>query len=295
MELKQYLQQSYQGIESFLEKIVFPIFGQELFEDGHSVSILEIYPDLRPAAQATGILEIKHIGNIDMDFNPINIFDITVSSQIKMARNKVGIQSIIRRIMDTYSSAFMVFHYEDNPLWEWRFTFCHKGRSQSDITSSKRFTFLLGPGQHCRTAADNFQKLIDKKQRQDIELKDIEEAFSVEVLTKQFYKDLFEWYQWAVSPEANISFPNDTSLSEDDRDDLETKVIRMITRIMFVWFIKQKELVPQCLLRISTPIAPPKGIITMPYYRIFSSVPSIEHVKTKMANHDDLPLRASVM
>ncbi|AAQ66010.1 type IIS restriction endonuclease, putative [Porphyromonas gingivalis W83] len=251
MELKQYLQQSYQGIESFLEKIVFPIFGQELFEDGHGVSILEMYPDLRPAAQATGILEIKHIGNIDMDFNPINIFDITVSSQIKMARNKVGIQNIIRRIMDTYSSAFMIFHYEDNPLWEWRFTFCHKGRSQSDITSSKRFTFLLGPGQHCRTAADNFQKLIDKKQRQDIELKDIEDAFSVEALTKQFYKDLFEWYQWAISPEADISFPNDTSTSEDDREDLETKIIRLITRIMFVWFIKQKELVPQHLFDIA--------------------------------------------
>ena len=55
---------------------------------------------------------------------------------------------------------------------------------------------------------------------------------------------MFEWYQWAVEPTSNITFPNSTTTEDDDRDDIETKIIRMITRIMFVWFIKQKNLVP---------------------------------------------------
>ena len=69
-------------------------------------------------------------------------------------------------------------------------------------------------------------------------------VFSAQPLTKGFYDDLFEWYQWAVAPESKVSFPGDVSTQDDDREDLDTRVIRLITRLMFVWFIKQKGLVP---------------------------------------------------
>ncbi len=70
------------------------------------------------------------------------------------------------------------------------------------------------------------------------------QVFSNELLTKKFYNDLFEWYQWAVSPEAKVTFPGDVDTQEDDREDIDTRIIRLITRLMFVWFIKQKGLVP---------------------------------------------------
>ena len=70
------------------------------------------------------------------------------------------------------------------------------------------------------------------------------ETFNSDVLTKKFYNDLFNWYQWAVAPETKVSFPNDPTIQDDDREDIDTKVIRLITRLMFVWFIKQKGLVP---------------------------------------------------
>ena len=69
-------------------------------------------------------------------------------------------------------------------------------------------------------------------------------VFSSELLTKKFYAELFDWYQWAVSPDANVSFPDDADVQDDDRQDIDTKIIRLITRLMFVWFIKQKGLVP---------------------------------------------------
>ena len=113
-------------------------------------------------------------------------------------------------------------------------------------TNTKRYTYLLGEGRGCRTAIEQFGTLKNSKQT----LSDITNAFSVETLTKQFYKDLFEWYQWAIEPSSNVSFPNNTGTEDDDREDLETKVIRLITRIMFVWFIKQKDLVPQRIFDI---------------------------------------------
>ena len=70
------------------------------------------------------------------------------------------------------------------------------------------------------------------------------EVFSSELLTKKFYSELFDWYQWAINPASKVSFPDDADTQDDDRQDIDTKIIRLITRLMFVWFIKQKGLVP---------------------------------------------------
>ena len=240
--LKTYLNNRYQGSYSFLENIIFPIFGEDNFEDESEAELLDNQPEWKPLAEATGIHSIKHVGKIYVGVELLQIFDITVSDRVMMERNRVNIQKLVRAVMADYSCAFMLFHYGDDSRWDWRFTFCHKKGSQKDVTDSKRYTFLLGPGQSCRTAANNFNKLYEN--RDTLDMSKIEEAFSVEALTKQFYRDLFEWYQWAVSDASNITFPNDTAIEDDDRDDIEKKIIRMITRIMFVWFIKQKELVP---------------------------------------------------
>ena len=240
--LKGYLSSQYKGWSSFVDNIIFPIFGEDKFESLSETELLENNPEEKPLAEATGICSIKQVGQIDIGVQPLQIFDVTVSDRVMMERNRVNIQRLIRKVMENYSSAFMLFHYENDTRWDWRFTFCHKKGGQNDITDSKRYTFLLGPGQSCRTAAENFRKLYES--REVLDVAKIETAFSVEALTKQFYRDLFEWYQWAVSDASNITFPNDTAIEDDDRDDIEKKIIRMITRIMFVWFIKQKELVP---------------------------------------------------
>ena len=239
---KKYLSSQYQGWNSFLNNIIFPIFGEDKFESHFENELLESNFEEKSLAEATGICSIKQVGQVDIGVQPLQIFDITVSDRVMMERNRVNIQRLIRKVMDNYSVAFMLFHYENDTCWDWRFTFCHKKGGQNDITDSKRYTFLLGPGQSCRTAAENFRKLYES--REVLDVAKIETAFSVEALTKQFYRDLFEWYQWAVSDASNITFPNDTAIEDDDRDDIEKKIIRMITRIMFVWFIKQKELVP---------------------------------------------------
>lgn len=74
----------------------------------------------------------------------------------------------------------------------------------------------------------------------------LKEAFSVEKLTREFYGRLFAWYQWALSDELNVTYPNDIERNDDDRE-INDHIIRLITRLMFVWFLKQKHLVPDNL------------------------------------------------
>ena len=69
------------------------------------------------------------------------------------------------------------------------------------------------------------------------------EVFSSELLTKKFYTELSEWYAWVIGS-GKVKFPNDISTTEDDTKFNHEAVIRLITRIIFVWFLKQKNLIP---------------------------------------------------
>ena len=76
---------------------------------------------------------------------------------------------------------------------------------------------------------------------------DLREAFSVEQLTKEFYRKLFDWYSWTMEPATNVHFPNDIADRTDDRKYNNEAVIRLVTRLMFTWFIRQRKLVPDVL------------------------------------------------
>ena len=186
IDLKSYFHNKYQGGESFIENVIIPIFGERKFEDAYEEDVLENNPELTHLADSIGISQIVRLGTINIPMNPTDVFDITVSNQVQMERNRVTIQQLVRRIMSTYSSAFMVFHYDDNERWDWRFTFCSKQGNNQETTDSKRYTFLLGPNQSCRTAAENFNKLASK--HGEIELDDIVKAFDVESLSKEFFE-----------------------------------------------------------------------------------------------------------
>lgn len=68
-------------------------------------------------------------------------------------------------------------------------------------------------------------------------------VFSSELLTRKFYTELSEWYAWVISS-GEVKFPNDLSTTEDDAKYNHEAVIRLITRLIFVWFLKQKKLIP---------------------------------------------------
>lgn len=251
--LKEYLSSRYQGWSSFLNNVIFPIFGENDFEDGFETELLESQPERKHLAEVTGIRSIKQIGMIYVGVEPLQIFDVTVNDRVMMERNRVNIQRLIRTVMDQFSCAFMLFHYEDDTRWDWRFTYCRKSGNKEETTDSKRYTFLLGPGQSCRTATDNFMALYDK--RSSLEIKDIEDAFNVEALSKEFfgkYKTQYETFvNYMVDPTNGMrqhfidkDFDR-TGMTADKIRDREEKPIRdyvkkLLGRIVFLHFLQKK-------------------------------------------------------
>lgn len=58
-------------------------------------------------------------------------------------------------------------------------------------------------------------------------------------LNRSFYKKLFTWYLYAVK---SVTFPNPDKMPEEINNSIN--VIRLLTRLIFCWFIKEKDLIP---------------------------------------------------
>lgn len=231
------------GIETFLKDVLSPVFGD--YEQGYDVLTNE--PEVREKAKNANITEIRHAATFDFFGSELKVFDITVGDNKKLENNKVGIQAIVRQYINQFEGALIIFHHQKVENQEWRFSYVEKRVNAQDSTSAKRYTYILGKHLPARTISDRFTYLEDHKDI--LTLKDLTDAFSVEVLTKQFYDELFNWYEWACE---NVTFPiGDTTKDKNGKYNVkqtkeknELNLIRLITRLMFVWFIKQKGLIP---------------------------------------------------
>ena len=172
---------------------------------------------------------------------PITFADVELKDTVALKRSRVAIQNCVRKIMTNDSSAIIFFHFTDNTK-DWRVSFVNKGDSGKDSTNAKRYTYLCGVNHGCRTIAERFNALAKLDRITD---KDMISAFSVESLTKEFFGQLFTWYSdWACKV---CKFPSDKCIAANadlTTEKNEINLIRLITRIMFVWFIKQKNLIP---------------------------------------------------
>ena len=195
-----------------------------------------------------------YLGKITLtDNQQIAIYEVQLTQHIQIERNKATLRNLLVNEWRNsgFAGAFMLCYRSDESVLRFSYVsenyrFDENQQYKKFATDTKRYTYLLGEGRACRTANERFVQLRDSSQTLD----DVTKAFSVEVLTKQFYNELFDWYSWAVSDESGVYFPNNVNTETDDRENIETKVIRLITRVMFVWFIKQKDLVPNKLFDV---------------------------------------------
>lgn len=64
-------------------------------------------------------------------------------------------------------------------------------------------------------------------------------------LNKRFYREIADWYFWAVK-EVQFPLPPINKLAADPTNN-SVNVIRLLTRLIFSWFLKEKGLVPDVL------------------------------------------------
>ncbi len=236
------LQGDFPGMQALVNEVLIPVLRPDDFDIEDYIDITEDYAD---KAKNAHIQEVRrYTQSISFGVYALEFYEIILEDRCDIRHARVGIQSIIRSEMQSYSNALIVFHYATPDNRTWRLSYVNKGKSQADSTSAKRYTYLLGKNYTSRTFIERLRVL---QKTTCIDEEALLNAFSVEALTKEFYQKLFNWYLWAKDKKTGVTFPNSPDTEADDRDKIEIKMIRLVTRMLFVWFIKQKQLVPNNL------------------------------------------------
>lgn len=162
------------------------------------------------------------------------IYTFEVNDNVLINRNRKGLREIAAKPIDqTTNHGALAFYYSKNIL-DYRLTFIAKQTSFNENgelikteTAPKRYTFLLGENEPCRTAAERLFELISKKKTSSIKLADVIDAFSVERLNKEFFAGYKAQYN---------KFLQQLSDNKQNRD----YVKKLLGRLVFLQFLQKK-------------------------------------------------------
>ena len=242
-ELKQILQQPY-------DRTAWLALVRELF--GSSVSVLAL-PHTISTARSDG-LKLIQLGNVQLsDGRNLTLLEGEVGDRVQIRKNRVAIQSWAASYIDMHSVHGVLAVFRGKEV-EYRFTFVAKeseftedGKFVERQTAPRRYTYLLGPGESCATAAQRFLQLAEKKDRST--LSDVVEAFSVEKLTREFFQEYKNHYSRFVAhllsgelPQRVFGIPRIEDAAEQDKANKPVRDFakRLLGRLVFLHFLQKK-------------------------------------------------------
>ena len=192
------------------------------------------------------------------DGHTIALLEVETSNQVMLARNRVGLRNFVASYIDEAGATAVLSVFHQAKSGDWRLTYAARQTTLDEDTfeittvetAPRRFTFLLGKNEPCRTAASRLATLLEKAD--DLTLTDVEKAFSVEALSKDFFKKYKLHYQAFVDHLLTPARVGETReifeisvLDDDKQQDKADKPIRdfvktLLGRLVFLHFLQKK-------------------------------------------------------
>ena len=226
-------------------------FLQELLNDVHLVA-----PETfnKEYSSLSAVIEGHyHIGNYKgPDGKKIALFAVQLQSKGNVENARSTQRAFIKSLLDNsgYDSALAAFYTmekdregRERPSDKWRLSLIRieygfaEGKLSTKLTPAKRYSYLVGKDEPCHTAQERLYGMFVQDEV-DPSLNDLEEAFSVETVTKQFFNDYKEKYL-AVKEylEATSDF-----MAEAERCGFTSEQFtkKLMGQIVFLYFIQKK-------------------------------------------------------
>ncbi|WP_437795867.1 Eco57I restriction-modification methylase domain-containing protein [Mitsuokella multacida] len=226
-------------------------FLQELLNDVHLVA-----PETfnKEYSSLSAVIEGHyHIGNYKgPDGKKIALFAVQLQNKGNVENARSTQRAFIKSLLDNsgYDSALAAFYTmekdregRERPSDKWRLSLIRieygfaEGKLSTKLTPAKRYSYLVGKDEPCHTAQERLYGMFVQDEV-DPSLNDLEEAFSVETVTKQFFNDYKEKYL-AVKEylEATSDF-----MAEAERCGFTSEQFtkKLMGQIVFLYFIQKK-------------------------------------------------------
>ena len=175
----------------------------------------------------------------------LDVFVIKIKGS---ANRRIGITTDSFKLLKRYSSRRALIAYWSESEYQWRISLLsasHKiidGKLTTDFSNPRRHSYLIGPETKVATPTIN---LIKKGMCDSLE--ELEQRFALEVVNKEFYTQIALLYTKLVGGErkAGASLETFEPLIELPKEassaDRHEYGVRLLGRIIFCWFLKQKK------------------------------------------------------
>lgn len=193
----------------------------------------------------------SHIGNYSFpDGKKLIVFAVQLLNKTYVEGSRSTQRSYAKKLIENANAdaAFIAFYTEGDPKWRVSFVRLdyemkiENGRLKTaeNMTPAKRYSYLVGQDEPCHTAIDRFRKFItDATDHQEHPtLDDLEEAFSVEAVTNEFF---------ALYCEKFHQLREHLERSEDFRIEAEQHNFtsaqfakKLMGQIVFLYFLQKK-------------------------------------------------------
>lgn len=204
------------------------------------------------------VQRMLQFGDVQLaDGNQVALFEVEVMPGVDLTRNRVAVRKAIEQPVKQSGLSGALIAFVDSAQGLWRFSFYSntlKDDGTWDTTNPKRYTYLLGRGEKCLTAARQFEALTDKAGRSI--LKDLLDAFSVEKVSKAFFKEYKEHYQafvehltgkrmvkekgkW-VEKKTGAPSPKLATYFNGSEKDARDFCKKLMGRLVFLYFLQKK-------------------------------------------------------
>lgn len=235
-QLKDALQKPYDRL-LFAKDVLRPTFNS-LF----SLNAALIKPAVELNQTESSVIDSVGIyGKINLeDSTEVICYEILLKPNVRLEYSKVAIQHYVRKLLTAGQAALINFISPSNNNF-WRLTLVAKDSVLTEkgikekTTYSKRYTFLLGPSETCRTASERFEILSTETK---IDSEKLVNAFSVEKLSKAFFDEYTHHYKnfidYLVKPSIIKSIFNGDEKATRDFSK------KLLGRIVFLYFVQKK-------------------------------------------------------
>ena len=187
------------------------------------------------------------------DNEKLDVLIVHLTSETKLARARTAIRNFVAyhlKTRDEKDAALVAFVSPTEK--QWRFSYVKmeyatvekeagKVGVETRLTPARRFSYIVGEGESCHTAQTRFLPLLQDT-KNDPKLADIEEAFSVEAVTKEFFKRYVGLFG-NIHEALEKIIKKDTSI----RDEFQSKNVntvdfakKLMGQIVFLYFLQKK-------------------------------------------------------
>src|SRR5437667_3088193 len=187
------------------------------------------------------------------DDEKLDVLIVHLTKQSKLERTRTAIRNFVAdhlKQRDGKDAALVAFVSPTEKQWRFSYVKMEYATIEKDsgkvdvktrLTPARRFSYIVGEGESCHTAQTRFLDLLEETDK-DPTLAQIEEAFSVEAVTKEFFKkyaELFGEIQKALEKLAakDSTIRNECSKKQVRLADFAKK---LMGQVVFLYFIQKK-------------------------------------------------------